>query len=460
MNDLLESFERQCRDRGAELAIWSRGERLGLSFEDVANDVATWSAKLGALEPAIARPWVLALGVGNVAAFVPLVLAAFSLRIPIALVDGALPAEEKLALCRRLGLPGLIHRDTTLIGEELGGGLVFTRPAGVAPCPPPAGTVLVKITSGSTGDPVGICLSAAALDAGIRQIAEGMELTRQDRVLMAIPLSHSYGFDNGLLSLVKVGTPLILEPGYYPAMLLSALSEGGATFFPAVPPMVRALAESDWPRDLPLSRVISAGGPLAAEFASRFAERSGRPVRQFYGSTETGGISFERRPEEPQALGTVGQPLPGVSVSVDSQGSVQVDSAANFIAYLGQPIRDNRVVKLADRGEWTAEGRLRLTGRTADLLNVGGRRVSTAAIEASLRELPGIREAAVVGVADPLRGDRVVAFLVGAPVILEGQRLPPGLAPRDLRYLDALPFTSRGKLDRASLRRLAGESIG
>lgn len=460
MINLLQSFERLCRDRGDELAIWSRGERLKLSFGELAEETAAWTSRLAGLgaSEATSAPElpIVAVGVGNVAAFVPLVLALFTLDIPVALIDGALPTEDKVALCRRLGLPILLHRDLSLPCELLAPGIGLTRLSAVVSSPPPVGTTLVKVTSGSTGEPVGICLSAQALTHGIDQIADGMDLTGQDRILMAIPLSHSYGFDNGLLSLVRLGTPLILEPGFYPAMLLTALAEGEVTFFPAVPPMVRALAEGDWPQSLPLRRVISAGGPLPPEFASRFRQRSGRFVHQFYGSTETGGISFERDPENAAAPGTVGHPLPGVSIELDEEGAVTVDSAANFLAYLGQPRRERRRFKLSDRGEWTSSGRLRLTGRTADLLNVGGRRVSAAAIEATLRELPGVREAAVVGVSDPLRGDRVVAFLVGAPISLDVYRLPQGLAPRDLRYLEALPFTDRGKLDRASLKRLAG----
>jgi acyl-coenzyme A synthetase/AMP-(fatty) acid ligase len=115
-------------------------------------------------------------------------------------------------------------------------------------------------------------------------------------------------------------------------------------------------------------------------------------------------------------------------------------------------------VVLGDRGEWTAEGRLRLSGRAADLFKVGGRRVSAAALEAALRRLPGVEDAAVVGIEDPVRGDRVVAFVVGLDRPPDGCRLPPGLAPRDVRPLAALPYTERGKVDRVGLKRLAMEA--
>lgn len=447
MTTILESFARLTRDRRHDLALWSRGERRELSFGDLAAEVQSWRAHVPATGGA-----PVAVAVGNCAAFPALVLALWANGETVAALDGGLPALEKVALCRRLGLPLLLHRDPGLEGEPLADGVFLSRIPEAAVRPMPADTVLIKLTSGSTGEPLGICLSAAALAAGIAQIAAGMEITARDRMLIAIPLSHSYGFDHGVLSLAAIGTPLVLEPTYFPASLLAALAQSEATFFPAVPPMVRALADSEWPGDLALRTVISAGGPLAIEFAARFRERSGRAVHQFYGSTETGGISFERAPEDPAATGTVGFPLPGVDISLDEQGTVLVASAANFQGHLGCSCRRPSPVALADRGEWTEEGRLRLVGRTADLLNVAGRRVSATAIEAALRHLPGVREAAVVGVADAVRGDRIVAFLVGTRCPFEASRLPQGLAARDLRYVEALPFTERGKLDRKELR--------
>lgn len=462
MGPILEAFERTCRDRADDLALWSRGEGLRLTFAELAARVsarANGCDRDGGGHLPGPGEGIAALAAGNSAAFVELFFALRRRGVPVALLDGALPHAEKLALCRRLGLPALLHRDAGE-GGEAGGGVWISRPGPPQPATPPAGTAVVKLTSGSTGDPVGICLSEEALGRGIAQIAEGMDLGAHDRVLVSIPLSHSYGFDNGVLSLAAAGTPLVLEPGYYPASLLRALAEGEATFFPAVPPMVRALGETAWPQGLPLRRVICAGGPLDPLFADRFRERSGRWVHQFYGSTETGGICFESRPDEAASRGTVGRPLPGVRVELDGEGTVLVDSAASFSAYLGCSEARRGPVRLGDRAEWTAEGRLRLVGRTADLLNVGGRRVSAAALEAALKRLPEVEDAAVVGVSDPLRGDRVVAFLVGQGGRVAVDRLPSGLARRNLRWLDTLPYTDRGKLDRACLRRLALEGRG
>jgi acyl-coenzyme A synthetase/AMP-(fatty) acid ligase len=116
-----------------------------------------------------------------------------------------------------------------------------------------------------------------------------------------------------------------------------------------------------------------------------------------------------------------------------------------------------RPVLVGDLAEWTREGRLRITGRAADFVNVSGRRVSIPAVEDSLRALDGVAEAAVLGTDDPVRGERLVAFVVGDLDRIDCTALPMGLGPRDIRRLDALPYTERGKLDRNCLRRIAAE---
>ncbi|MEM6794033.1 MAG: hypothetical protein AAF725_08610, partial [Acidobacteriota bacterium] len=93
--------------------------------------------------------------------------------------------------------------------------------------------------------------------------------------------------------------------------------------------------------------------------------------------------------------------------------------------------------------------------RSADLLNIGGRRVSAAEVERALRALDGVREAAVVGVADAMRGDRTVAFLVTDRWPIALRAMPNRWRPREVRRLESLPHNARGKLDRHRLRGLA-----
>lgn len=459
MNALLASFERMRRDRGSSPALWSRGEDLRLDFDHL----SAWGEELASVIGA-EDGGALAVATGNCAAFVALFLSSLRLGLPFVPIDGSLPGGQKSELCRRLGIRRLVHRDAETPGRQLGRGL-YLQDFAIEPAPAPAGTVLVKLTSGSTGDPLGACFEEAALLAGIEQIAAGMEISAADRHLLAIPLSHSYGFDNGVLALVALGTPLVLEPSFYPAALLKALAESEATVLPLVPPLVRGLAQlpaGERPlfADLPLRRVICAGAALLPEVASQFLQTTGLPVHNFFGSTETGGISFERHPLDPAALGTVGHPLPGVDIRLDDDGRVVVHSRANTLGRFGPgcEVRQERQVETGDLGTFTPEGRLRLLGRSSDILNIGGRKVSVAEIEGALRGLPGVREAAVVGVEDAVRGDRCVAFLVAEswPVDLSG--LAARHIPRELHRLDQLPITERGKIDRTLLRSWAAKA--
>lgn len=462
MESIAEAFARHLKDAPDREALWSRGEGVRSSFGQLDEAALAWQRLLAVGDQ---RP--IGVAVGNVAAFCHISLAMLRLGIPMVALDGSTSFERQMDLCRHLGVTHLLHRGTE--GESLIDGV---RRSPIDPSPEdqssyrevPTGTALIKLTSGSTGRPVGICLRAEALAHGIHQIGDAMELDSTERVLIAIPLSHSYGFDNGVLSLFALGTPLILEPGIFPTSLLKALAESQATFMPLVPPLVRSLGQTDWPTDLALRRVICAGGVLHAGQAEEFYRRSGRAVQNFYGSTETGGISFESAPLDASAFGTVGHPLPGVTVELDTEGRVTVQSPGNFSGYFGgcsqadegsSDIEGGRTVVCGDTGEWTAEGRLRLTGRTADILNIGGRKVSAVRVEEILRQLEGVTDVAVVGVDDAVRGDRTVAFLVTDVWPIDNSSVPATLLPREMRQLQALPYNERGKLERHRLRQLA-----
>lgn len=385
----------------------------------------------------------------------PLFFAARRLGLTVVLMDAQPSVDDKRRLCRRLGIQWLVHS-----GAQ-------GRPAvesvdGVKATPLPPGIDIVKLTSGSTGLPSGACFADHDLLLGADHIARGMEITERDRILMLIPLTHSYGFDNGVLLLATLGTPLILESRIFPGDILRALAAGDVTVLPLVPPLVRSLARADWPSLPHLRRVICAGAPLPLACARAFHEVSGVPVHNFYGSSESGGICFEVDPSNPEAGGTVGRPLPGVDVRLGANGRVEVRSEANRRAIWGaeqQLTGDRRTVYPGDAGTWAGE-RLKLTGRAVDLLNVGGRKIAAREIEHRLEQLPGVRQAVVIGMADAMRGDRLVAFLVADSWPISLEAVPRRMRPRESRRLDEMPTTARGKIDRAALRRLASAGDG
>jgi acyl-coenzyme A synthetase/AMP-(fatty) acid ligase len=445
---LCQFLDRQVRDRGRVRAIHSESEKRSFTFAELGLRVRAWVA---ALQKAGVGPGQLvSIALGNIPAFAEVFFALRHLEAAALLVD-----EGSASVSAKMGASWILRRDA---GAPMEGGpdpevkLGALRPEATAP----AGTALIKLSSGSTLAPRGACFTEDALVEGIDHILRGMDLRADDRVLVSIPLSHGYGFDNGVLSLAASGTPLVLQSDILPGALLRSLREHEITFFPAVPALVRALGQVSWPPGLALRRVISASAPLSREAAEAFRRASGLAVGQFFGSTETGGISFESRPDDPGAHGSVGFPLPGVRIELADGGAVRVHSAANRFAVLPeQPVPP--YVETGDRASWSPEGRLKLEGRATLVANIGGLKVDLGALDAFFRALPGVDEAAAVPVDDPAAGHRVVAYVETSSWTEERllevcrERLSAREVPGEIRVIPRLPRNARGKLDRTAL---------
>jgi acyl-CoA synthetase (AMP-forming)/AMP-acid ligase II len=431
------ALEQQIRVQGSRVALWSEPEKLAITFSQLGERIAARGVALR--RAGVEEGQTAALAVGNSPEFIELYFALRSLGVAVLLLDEPVIAPK-------MGASWVLTKDAD--------GVRVTR---VEPeLSVPEGTALIKLTSGSTLAPRGACFTEEALVEGIDHILRGMEITSADRVLVSIPLSHGYGFDNGVLSLAVGGTPLILQPDVLPGALLKTIRERDVTFFPAVPALIRALGMVAWPATHPLRRVISASAPLSKEAADAFTRASGLPVHQFLGSTETGGISFETKPNDPAAEGCVGFPLPGVRIDLIDGETVSVHSKANRFAVLPrQPLRDD--VETGDRAALTPEGRLKLLGRATLTANIGGLKVDLGALDAFFRGLPGVDEAAAVPVEDPLRGHRVVAYVETTAQTTDRlmqlcrERLSAREVPSEIRVVGRLPRNARGKVDRAAL---------
>jgi long-chain acyl-CoA synthetase len=339
----------------------------------------------------------------------------------------------------------------------------------------PPETAVIKVTSGSTGKAKGVALTEAALLAGVRNILSTMEIRPDDVNLAAIALSHSYGFDNLVLPLVVQGTPMALLEAFTPRAALDAIAKRRVTFVPLVPVMYEALSglDGDWSS---VRRCISAGSPLDPALVRRFRERTGRKIHTFYGASECGGIAFDRTDDPAPPRGSVGTPLDGVAIDFADDGRVRVRSASVALgplppgaaepwepgASVSAPGRVGAYVT-GDLGEIDGDGRIVLTGRAKDVINVAGRKVAPAEIEACLLGLRGVAEAVVLGVPDPVRGEAIGALVVAARGSDADERallahcresLPAWKVPRVVRVVPALPRDGRGKLARKEIRAL------
>ena len=295
------------------------------------------------------------------------------------------------------------------------------------------GDALVVATSGTTGEPKGVVLTHAAVEASARATSARLGIDpSSDRWLACLPLAHVGGLGVVTRALLT-GTPLTVLPRPDP----DAVAAAGATRVALVATALRRIDPAPF-------RTIVLGGD---------APPAGLPpnVVTTYGMTETGsGIAYD------------GVPLDGVEVrSVD--GELHVRGPMLLRAYRdGTDPTDTRGwLATGDAGSVDAGGRVTVSGRIADVIVTGGEKVWPHPVEAVLRDAPGVRDVAVVGRPDPEWGARVVAVVVpadpSAPPTLEALRalvrahLPAWAAPRELVLAEALPRTALGKVRRGTL---------
>lgn len=420
------------------------------------------------------RPVVLSLANGPA-----LVAHLFALRQcghPVALADTTAPYPELSRVAQALGAVALVANVERLeSGQELMPPGVGVEPQETKPVAVPEGTAIFKLSSGSTGEPQAFAASAAQLYADAWHIFRTMGLRRSDRTLAAIPLTHSYGLGSCLVPLLVWGTPLVLPSCNLPAALAHTLAAAKVEHFPAVPAMVRALASlPDLPPWPSLRVCLTAGAPLTPRDAKAFHAATGHKPHVFYGSSECGGITYDRTQACPHQEGAVGTPLDGVKVEVvDEQGQplpcgvegrVRVRSRAVVLGAV-PPLSDPQVLTpgcflTGDAGFFDDRGVLHLTGRLSEVVNVAGKKVHPEEVRRVLEALPGVLSAAVVGVPDPHRGQVLGAVLAVSPqaglsvhkvITYCRSRLAPYKVPRKVALVPELPLTARGKLAKRDL---------
>ena len=279
-----------------------------------------------------------------------------------------------------------------------------------------AGGPLVVRTSGSTGEPKAVTLSAGNVLASALGTAAMLGVHRDDRWLCPLPLNHVGGLMVLLRSVVYATTASI------------GPTDPEATLASFVPTQLRRGQDAGMPR---LRAILLGGGPIPDDL------RSAAGVHETYGMTETCSMA---------ALD--GFPLPGVDVSIAEDGEIVISGP--IVAVPGGVHRTGDLGVIED-------GRLRVTGRKADTIITGGENVAPAEVERVLERHPDVLEAAVVGRPDPEWGEALVALVVGDAdpdglIAFARERLPGFKVPKAVERVDALPRNGAGKLVRRSLR--------
>ena len=331
----------------------------------------------------------------------------------------------------------------------------------------------IVLTSGTTGRPKAVALSASALTASAD--AWLAALPPATGWLLAVGLNHVAGL-GVVWRAERSGVPLVVLPRPEPAAIAAALtSDPFPSHVSLVPTVLARLLELTAGAQAPatLGAAPLGGGLVPPDLVTR-AIAAGWPVVPTYGLSEAGsGVTAMPTAEAARHPRSAGRPLPGVEVRIanpgdDGVGEIQVASPACFAGYFGEPaateaaFTDGRWLRTGDLGCLDDQGRLTVVDRRTDRIVRGGENVSPSEVEAVLLAHPAIADAAVVGRRDELFGQVPVAAVVLRPGGADPgddelarfcrTRLAGFKVPAEFIRLEVLPRTASGKIQRAELR--------
>jgi malonyl-CoA/methylmalonyl-CoA synthetase len=357
--------------------------------------------------------------------------------------------------------PAAVLRTTELTEEAQS--FPDTRPAASLDGDTPAGIIY---TSGTTGTSKGAVLTHNNFAANAVNLLACWQITAADRLLLALPLFHVHGLGNGLHCWLMSGCRMRLLERFERQAAAATFLDFRPTLFFGVPTIYTRLLDipEDDAREIGRSMrlFVSGSAPLPAQVFEEFRTRFGHDILERYGMSETlmnisNPYLGERRP------GTVGFPLPGVSVRL-VDGEVQLKGPNIFPGYwrreeATRAAFDDGWFRTGDMATISPDGYYTLSGRKSDLIISGGFNIYPREIEEFLEEQPEVAEAAVVGVPDATRGELPVAFVVLKSAIdadaLDGRCrnvLASFKIPREFRMVESLPRNALGKVQKHLLK--------
>jgi acyl-CoA synthetase (AMP-forming)/AMP-acid ligase II len=354
---------------------------------------------------------------------------------------------------------------------------VARRHADGPPLPRPVrdGRIII-LTSGTTGPPKGAFVAATPNPGAALALLERLPYRSHEKMVVAAPCFHSWGFANATASLL-FGDTMVLERQFDPQRSLALIARNRAEVLVAVPVMllrilelpaeVRARYDTSSLRFVPLS-----GSALPGDLATRFMDAFGDVIYNLYGSTEVGSVTVAMPPDLRAAPTTAGRPPRGTLIRLldddgkevpkGSSGRIFVRGPLAFSGYTdgGSKSVIDGFMHTGDTGHLDRDGRLFVDGRDDEMIVSGGENVFPGEVEDVIARHPDVVEAAVVGVPDAEFGSRLKAFVVtrtagalDAEAVREHVRmhLARFKVPRDVEFVEELPRNGTGKVMRREL---------
>jgi long-chain acyl-CoA synthetase len=337
---------------------------------------------------------------------------------------------------------------------------------------------LVLYTSGTTARPRGVLHTHRTIHECAR-LMKYFDLGEPDTLLLITSLMHVSGLVLQLVPALISGATVVLVPAFQAAAVLDAGERHGCTWSGALPTMLQFLVEEQTarPRRIPFRTFIGGGDTVPLSLNRRFEELFGIPVLDVFGMTENvplcGNLKDTRRP------GSIGRPMEGVEARVlgltgrelgDGEiGELAVRTPGNFIRYWNDPVETAATLQ----GGWLLTGDLVrrdrdgyfwFEGRKKQIIVRGGANIAPQEVEAALYQHPAVLEAGVIGLPDPVHGERVVAFVTvraghspGEQELREfaRERLSDHKVPERIEFLGSLPIGPTGKVLRRALKEMA-----
>lgn len=341
-------------------------------------------------------------------------------------------------------------------------------------------------TSGSTGDPKGVMMTHANMVFTSDSLIEYLRLGANEKIICFLPLAFDYGLYQILMS-VRLGACLVISKSFaFPSVVFDEITAQSATVFPGVPTVFSTLIglHQKSPLCFPsVTRVTNTAAALPPEYVPFLKQIFPNAlIYKMYGLTECKRVSY-LEPEEAEIYpASVGKAIPGTEVFLlddklqpvppNTMGTLYVRGAHVMQGYWNKPeetkkmlvshiFPNEQVLCAQDQFVIDEKGYLYFHGRVDDIIKSRGEKVSPVEVENVLYRMPGIREAAVIGVPDLLEGETIKAFVaLDAGTSIDPKKirqhcmanLESFMVPRDVVILESLPKTDSNKISKKELR--------